>query len=98
MTSRRSSGSMRVESAVEPTKSENITVTWRRSAASTGGPGDAACPLHLDLSFRNVLYGDPAALPLLAPLDLDLVTSSAEGRVASARVLSAAMAFRSLSR
>ena len=36
MTSRRSSGSMRAESAVEPTKSENITVTWRRSAASCG--------------------------------------------------------------
>ena len=34
MTSRRSSGSMRAESAVEPTKSENITVTCRRSAAS----------------------------------------------------------------
>ena len=32
MTSRRSSGSMRAESAVEPTRSENITVTWRRSA------------------------------------------------------------------
>ena len=31
MTSRRSSGSMRVDSAVEPTKSENMTVTWRRS-------------------------------------------------------------------
>ena len=36
MTSRRSSGSMRAESAVEPTKSENITVTWRRSAGSSG--------------------------------------------------------------
>ena len=34
--SRRSSGSMRAESAVEPTKSENITVTWRRSARSSG--------------------------------------------------------------
>ena len=34
MTSRRSSGSMRADSAVEPTKSENITVTWRRSALS----------------------------------------------------------------
>src|SRR5262249_24860051 len=32
MTSRRSSGSMRADSAVEPTRSENITVTWRRSA------------------------------------------------------------------
>ena len=38
---------MRAESAVEPTKSENITVTWRRSAvsrwsaigASGSGPG-----------------------------------------------------------
>ena len=37
MTSRKSSGSMRVESAVDPTKSENITVTWRRSARSSGG-------------------------------------------------------------
>ena len=36
MTSRRSSGSMRAESAVEPTRSENITVTWRRSAVSCG--------------------------------------------------------------
>ena len=30
-----SSGSMRADSAVEPTKSENITVTWRRSAVSS---------------------------------------------------------------
>src|SRR4029077_16554705 len=35
MTSRRSSGSMRRDSAVEPTRSENITVTWRRSAWSS---------------------------------------------------------------
>jgi hypothetical protein len=27
---------MRAESAVEPTRSENITVTWRRSAVSAG--------------------------------------------------------------
>ena len=33
MISRRSSG-LRAESAVEPTRSENITVTWRRSAVS----------------------------------------------------------------
>src|SRR6516162_429766 len=33
---RGSSGSIRAESAVEPTKSENITVTWRRSARSSG--------------------------------------------------------------
>ena len=36
MTSRRSSGSIRADSAVEPTNSENTTVTWRRSAASCG--------------------------------------------------------------
>src|ERR1700733_430385 len=35
MISRRSSGSMRADSAVEPTRSENITVTWRRSARSS---------------------------------------------------------------
>ena len=34
MISRRSSGSRRADSAVEPTRSQNITVTWRRSAAS----------------------------------------------------------------
>ena len=37
MTSRRSSGSIRAESAVEPTRSENITVTWRRSVVSFEG-------------------------------------------------------------
>ena len=42
MTSRRSSGSMRAESAVEPTRSENITVTWRRSAVSCGS-GSVSC-------------------------------------------------------
>src|SRR5579863_10543113 len=41
MTSRRSSGSRRVESAVEPTRSQNITVSWRRSAAA---PARAASP------------------------------------------------------
>src|SRR6478609_10268361 len=34
MTSRRSSGSRRADRAVEPTRSENITVTCRRSAVS----------------------------------------------------------------
>ena len=44
MTSRRSSGSMRAESEVEPTRSENITVTWRRSALSWAfGSIDAGC-------------------------------------------------------
>src|ERR1700738_4150670 len=37
MTSRRSSGSKRTESGVEPTRSQNITVSWRRSAPSPRG-------------------------------------------------------------
>ena len=36
---------MRAESAVEPTRSENITVTWRRSARSSGCGVRTACPL-----------------------------------------------------
>ena len=36
MISRRSSGSSRAESAVEPTRSQNMTVSWRRSAVSSG--------------------------------------------------------------
>src|SRR5215813_321184 len=42
MTSRRSSGSMRAESVVDPTRSENITVIWRRSAVSVSGSVPAA--------------------------------------------------------
>src|SRR6516164_8477071 len=42
MTSRKSSGSIPVESAVEPTRSQNITVSWRRSAVSVRGEGDGA--------------------------------------------------------
>ena len=39
MTSRMSSGSSRADIAVEPTRSQNITVSWRRSAASGFGAG-----------------------------------------------------------
>jgi hypothetical protein len=53
MTSRKSSGSMRAESAVEPTKSENITVTGRRSAAVLGSR-------YLKLAQKN-LDGDTPA-------------------------------------
>ena len=42
MISPRSSGSMLTARAVEPTRSENITVTWRRSAVSAGGLEGAA--------------------------------------------------------
>src|SRR5215469_9400506 len=40
MTSRKSSGSRRDDSGVEPTRSQNITVSCRRSAASVRGGGD----------------------------------------------------------
>src|SRR5215471_6975370 len=40
-TSRRSSGSSREASAVEPTRSQNITVIWRRSALSVRRGADA---------------------------------------------------------
>ena len=40
---------MRAERAVEPTKSENITVTWRRSAVSRGETSTATvAPTALD--------------------------------------------------
>src|SRR6516164_2905921 len=42
MTSRKSSGSSRAESSVEPTRSQNMTVSCRRSAASTGGAATLA--------------------------------------------------------
>src|SRR5215472_6730077 len=42
MTSRKSSGSSRADSSVEPTRSQNITVSWRRSALSVRGAVDTA--------------------------------------------------------
>src|SRR5438093_7092856 len=41
MISRRSSGSRRDARAVEPTMSQNMTVSWRRSAADAHGARDA---------------------------------------------------------
>src|SRR6266704_2565563 len=41
MISRRSSGSSCAASAVEPTRSQNITVSWRRSAEELCGGGKA---------------------------------------------------------
>src|SRR5438309_9536119 len=43
MTSRRSSGSRRAASAVEPTRSQNITVSCRRSASAETAPAGATC-------------------------------------------------------
>src|SRR5215510_9720474 len=62
MTSRKSSGSMPVESAVEPTRSANITVTWRRSASSHGLDSDSgagwgvveAAPASLAIARSNL--------------------------------------------
>src|SRR5215831_12413358 len=62
--SRISSGSSREASAVEPTKSQNITVSWRRSAPSVRGGagavsgGDAAiCPRGLPQPPQNFAMG-----------------------------------------
>ena len=72
MTSRRSSGSMRADSAVEPTKSENITVTWRRSAVSWGfGSVDLGCN---EVSSGTCKLGDCRQhLPPMPEQDADVL-------------------------
>ena len=66
MTSRKSSGSMRADSAVEPTRSENITVTWRRSAVGSTATeidgGIAAVKIGAGLT-SGVADGAASALP-----------------------------------
>jgi hypothetical protein len=42
MMPRRSSGSSRADSAVEPARSQNKTVSWRRSAAAERAGNDPA--------------------------------------------------------
>src|SRR6516164_9080434 len=84
MTSRKSSGSIRAERAVEPTKSENITVTWRRSAASCGraitapvtGLGTTASVDLRPAIARRILRRSPRTTPRLSGLD----RSGQEGR------------------
>src|SRR5262245_59337241 len=49
MTSRNSSGSSFSASGVEPTKSQNMTVSWRRSASGAAG---RACPAVGDVVGR----------------------------------------------
>ena len=71
MISRRSSGSMRAESAVEPTKSANITVTWRRSASCRGlnsGPGTSwgaaeAAPASSPIARSNLRRSPRSTTP-----------------------------------
>ena len=68
MTSRKSSGSMRADSAVEPTKSENMTVTWRRSPVSCGfgsgcvGWGDGTAPASSAIA-ANIFRRCPSETP-----------------------------------
>src|SRR4029077_18164497 len=63
MTSRRSSGSRRAASSVEPTRSQNITVSWRRSALSVRGGGAAVIvgaavsPVSLPQPPQNLAVG-----------------------------------------
>ena len=65
---------MRAESAVEPTRSENITVTWRRSARSSG------CALG---ALDVVAASTEGALPL-ASLRRAAMASSSFSRCPSA--------------
>jgi hypothetical protein len=61
MSSRRSSGSRRAESAVEPTISQNITVSWRRSASVKSGPRSARArtALGFNISVRLIATQAP---------------------------------------
>ena len=69
MTSRKSSGSMRAESAVEPTRSKNITVTWRRSAVSwvfgsvNAGCGDVGAAPASSTIAANIFRRCPSETP-----------------------------------
>ena len=63
MISRKSSGSSRAESAVEPTRSQNITVSWRRSAVSSGRGAAGAAAATADagaLSLNGFEIGNRA--------------------------------------
>jgi hypothetical protein len=64
---RKSSGSMRADSAVEPTKSENITVTCRRSAVSWGFSstvaGCAAAGLPSSWIAASIIRRCPSSTP-----------------------------------
>src|SRR5437764_7663818 len=50
MTSRRSSGSSRALSPVDPTRSANITVSWRRSATGAVDGGGATCGMSVEVA------------------------------------------------
>src|SRR4029077_4378918 len=62
---------MRADSAVEPTKSENITVTWRRSAASwvfgsvNAGCGEVGAAPGSSAIARNIFERDTKLFKVL---------------------------------
>jgi hypothetical protein len=76
MIARKSSGSSRADKAVEPTRSQNITVSWRRSAVFSRGPTSGAIgalicsavgalvPNAL-MAFNNRLRG-PSGMPIFS--------------------------------
>ena len=77
MTSRISSGSSRADSSVEPTRSQNSTVSWRRSASALFlssrtrfgllGAGAASPPRSSAIAFSNlcaVAENDPELLQI----------------------------------
>jgi hypothetical protein len=51
---------MRAERAVEPTRSENITVTWRRSALSLGDAPTAAMSIRPLWHWPSRSFRQPA--------------------------------------
>jgi hypothetical protein len=69
MTSRRSSGSSRADSAVEPTRSQNITVSCRRSASA--GVGIARCGRRRGGGHFGVEGGDAVEQPSAMPDQID---------------------------
>jgi hypothetical protein len=90
MTSRKSSGSSRAESAVEPTRSQNITVSCRRSAPSArrgagtaAGAGAATSPIGLPQPPQNLAAGS-FSKPQAGQGDGNGAPHSAQKRLAAA--------------
>lgn len=57
---RRSSGSSLPDSSVEPTRSQNITVSWRRSASESTGP---CCGPEAGVGLDGAARSGPRAPP-----------------------------------
>src|ERR1700724_4703688 len=68
MISRKSPGSRRAESAVEPTRSQNMTVSWRRSAAPSAREVGAAVAGMVVVSGFTAESACPHSEQYLAPV------------------------------